>query len=240
VRWLLILLVGCGRVGFDAQSPTGDGGDATMVNGTTVPAGPAVWLRMDTDPTTGIIDSGGGHTVECALGCPTLAAGKHASGYQFSGNQVDIAPAADLQGSAFTAAIWIKIDAIPSAMVCPWNKTFDPMNGYDTFALCIDTSGMVVYHCESSGGVSSISESSNVSVADGTWHHIAMTWDGTDKGDWLDGMEIAGATFPIGSANMGLSLGASRSGFFVTGTLDEALYYTRALTPAEIAMLAAP
>ena len=237
-----ILLVGCGRVGFDAQPRSGDAGDpsrdAPMLDATTVPAGPAVWLRMETDPNSGIVDSGGGHTVVCALGCPTLATGENASGYLFSGNQVDVAPAADLQGSGFTAAIWINIPAIPSAMVCPWNKTFDTTNGYDTFALCIDTSGMAVYDCETPGG-SMITDTGGTLAADGTWHHIAMTWDGANMVEWFDGVSVGQGTFPIGSANMGLTLGASRSGYFVQGTLDEALYYTRALTPAEIAMLAA-
>ncbi len=111
-----------------------------MVDAAVVPAGPAVWLRMETDPSTTIVDSGGGHSVSCATGCPVLGAGKHGQGYVFTSSEVDVMPATDLQtGSGFTAALWFMIPSLPAAEACPWGKTFNPSNGWDTFALCIQT-----------------------------------------------------------------------------------------------------
>jgi hypothetical protein len=248
VRWWLVLLFGCGRVGFDAFDRTGDGGtdssrdtatDTVTIDGALVPPGPAVWLRMETDPTAGIVDSGAGHTSSCLAGCPTLAPGKHGMGYAFVDNEVDIDPAADLQaGTGFTAAIWVKLDSVPATTVCPWNKTFDRNNGYDTFAICIDNTAAVVYDGETAGGTA-VSESS-APMSLGQWHHIAVTWDGATKRDWLDGVQVAGDNLAPGAGDLGMALGASRTTFYVTGTLDDAMLYTRALSQAEIAQLAAP
>jgi hypothetical protein len=246
VRWWLLVLFGCGRVGFDAFDRTGDGGadsprdsDAVMSDGAVVPPGPAVWLRMETDPTTAIVDSGGGHTSSCLSGCPTLVAGKHGMGYAFVDNEVDLAPAADLQGSiGFTAAIWLKLAAYPTEEVCPWNKTFDPPNERDTFALCVDTTGAVVYDGETAGGTTVSESSAPISI--GPWHHIAVTWDGSTKRDWLDGVQVGLDTSTPGTGNLGMSLGGARSAYYIDGVLDDAMYYTRALSAAEIAQLAAP
>lgn len=237
----MLLLCACGRIGFDSTTRSEDGAiaDTVTIDGMVVPAGPAVWLRMETDPTAGIIDSGGGHTVTCTTSCPTLAAGVHGMGYAFADNQVDVKPQADLQaGAGFTAAVWVKIASLPTAQVCPWNKTFNPTNGWDTLALCIDTTGAVIYDGETAGGTTASETSAPISL--GQWHHIAVTWDGSTRLDWLDGAQVGLDTLVPGSGNMGMSLGGARNNYYVQGTLDEAIYYTRALTPAEIGLLATP
>lgn len=247
--WLLFLLTACGRVGF---TPLGDGGitgdndgpaadDATN-DDANVPDGPAVWLRMETDPNVMIVDSGGGHAVSCAGGnCPTRVAGKHGEGYMFVGSQVDVAPAADLDpSSGFTAAIWVNVTALPSgADYCPWNKSFDNANGLDTFALCIDSTGAVVFSFATPGG-SRISDATDPIIVAGEWHHIAMTWDGSNFADYVDAVVGGSGSLPLGTGNEGLALGGSRGGSFMNGSVDDALYYRRALSLAEIQQLAAP
>jgi hypothetical protein len=237
-----VLLVGCGRIGFDPPTRSGDAIDTTYSDAMTVPAGPAVWLRMETDPNTGIIDSGGGHTVTCAGSCPTQVSGKRGMGYAFVMNQVNVAPASDVDPSAgFTAAIWVYFSAYPTGAhdACPWNKAIDNPSGKDTFALCVTSGGFINYDCETQTGTSA-SETSPSPISLNQWHHIAMSWDGTNKHDWLDGVEVAGGSIPIGAANVGMALGASRSDYYTDGSVDEAIYYTRALSAEEIAQLAAP
>ena len=113
----------------------------------TVPAGAKIWLRMETDPTIGIVDSAGNHVVGCTGTCPTLAVGKHARGYRFALEEVDVADAADLDSSAgFTGAIWVDLDALPTGNIaCFWTKPFDNTKGYDTFTLCVDPTGTTIF-----------------------------------------------------------------------------------------------
>ena len=238
---MLLLLTACGRVGF---APLGDaaisGDDDAPIDAADVPDGPAVWLRMETDPDAMIVDSGGGHAVSCAGGgCPTRVAGKHGQGYQFTGSQVNVAPAADLDSSAgFTAAIWVNVAALPgSGSYCPWNKTFSATS--DTFSFCIDTAGSVVFELDTPGGTM-ISDATDPIIAPGQWHHIAMTWDGSNFADYVDGTVGGSGSLPLGAGNLGLELGGLRGGNYLTGIVDDALYYTRALTEAEIQQLATP
>jgi hypothetical protein len=249
-----MLLAGCGRLGFDALGRIADGavggpndsndpGDSGGMGGAdaaVVPAGPAIWLRMETDPTVAIIDSGGGHAASCTGGCPQpTAAGKHGRGFTFNASQIDISPAADLDSSAgFSAGIWVNLTQVPASRACFWTKAFNNAKGYDTFTVCVDPSGASVFDCETQGGTAI--EETGPTLAPGTWHHLASVWDGSNKHDYFDGVDVGGGSFPIGAGNQGLALGGARGAYFVQGTFDDAIYYTRALSAAEIAQLAAP
>lgn len=241
MRWWLLLLTACGRLGFDPTSGDGAIGDDAPGSGS-VPDGPAVWLRMETDPNVMIVDSGGGHAVTCAGNtCPTLVTGKRGQGYRFTGTQVDVAPAVDCDSSAgFTAAIWFQLSAMPSTgNFCAWNKAFASAADHDTFSLCIDSTGAVVFSLDTPGGTV-ITDSTEPIATVGEWHHIAMTWDGSNFADYVDGVVGGSGSLPLGAGNLGLTLGGSRSGSYMNGIVDEALYYTRALSQTEIQQLAAP
>ena len=127
---------------------------------------------------------------------------------------------------------------LPASTACFWTKSFNNSSGYDTFALCIDPTGASVYDCELPSG-SSVVET-GPSVTPGTWHHLALSWDGSNKHNYFDGVSVGGGSHAIGSGNQGMALGASRGAYYVDGVLDDAIYYTRALSAAEIAQLAAP
>ena len=239
------MLLSCGRVGFDPPGGVGDGAidslhDSAQVDARSVPPGPAVWLRMETDPNTTIVDSGGGHTVECNVGgCPGTAVGHDGQGYQFTANEVDVVAAADLDSSSgFTGAVWVRLSSTPASLACAWSKPFNLAMVYDTFTLCIDIDGKTVFDCETPAGAADSER--GPAITPGTWHHLAMSWDGTTKHSYLDGVEVATKAVQIGAANMGLTLGGEGLAYFTPGILDDAVYYTRALTPAEIAQLATP
>jgi len=240
VRCLLLLLVGCGRLGFDPQvGSDGAVADASS-DAATVPAGAKIWLRMETDPTMGIVDSAGNHVVGCTGTCPTLAVGKHARGYRFALEEVDVADAADLDSSAgFTGAIWVDLDALPTGNIaCFWTKPFDNTKGYDTFTLCVDPTGTTIFDNETPGGTAD--SLSGPAITAGSWHHLAMSWDGATKRGYLDGVEVVTEAVAIGHGSDPVALGSSRGDFHLSGIVDDALYYTRALTAAEIAELATP
>jgi hypothetical protein len=244
VRWWFLLLTACGRVGFAAPGDGALGGDDDDAPATTgdagVPAGPAVWLRMETDPDVMIVDSGGGHAVACAgATCPSRVAGKHGQGYQFTGSQVNVAPAADLDSSAgFTAAIWVNVTTLPGPKsYFLWNKAFDATS--ETFAFSIDSTGSVIFELDTPGGTM-IADATAPIIAPGQWHHIAMTWDGSNFADYVDGTVGGSGSLPLGAGNLGLELGGLHGSNYLNGIVDDALYYTRALTAAEIQQLAAP
>jgi hypothetical protein len=239
---LILALAACGRIGFDTSSRRDDAGasDAASPDAAEIPPGPRIWLRMETDPTTGIIDSAGNHEVTCAVGgCPMRVAGIHGSGYAFTDQEVDVANAADLDSSGgFTAAIWLRLDAFPTDEACLWTKSFDNANGYDTFTLCIGSDGTAIFDGETPGG--SADAETGPQLALGTWHHLALSWDGTTKRGYVDGVNVVTVEIQLGAGTEPLALGGSRSSYFVQGTVDDALYYTRALSAAEVTQLATP
>ena len=75
--------------------------------------------------------------------------------------------------------------------------------------------------------------------ADGDWHHVALTWDGTNKVLWVDSMEVARdiQTGLMGS-NRGLSIGTDYiEATFFSGLMDDVRIYDVSLSADEIAAL---
>lgn len=242
---VVLLLAGCGRLAFDplAVGDTGRdaAGDAVAV-ATTIPPGAKIWLKMETDPTVStvsIVDSAGGHRSACVGSCPANVSALHALGYQFAMNEIDVAPAADLDSSAgFTAAIWVQLTQLPASTACVWSKPFDIANVYDTFTLCFDPAATTTFDSETPGGIADSENGPALTLH--AWHHLAMTWDGTTKRGYVDGIEVVTKVVQIGAANIGLALGAENSAYYTPAITDDALYYTRTLSAAEIAHLATP
>ena len=245
----LIALAGCGRISFDAfGAGAGDGGidsnrDAPDAKPLVIPPGAGVWLEMETGPAAGsggIVDSAGGHSATCAGTCPAKVAGLHGSGYQFGTEEIQVAYAADLAaGGGFTAALWIRFSTPPSAQGCVWSQPFGAMgSGFDTFTLCIDPDLTVTFDSESPGGVANALSAPALSL--NSWHHLAFTWDGAIKRGYVDGVKVVQGNVQIGTGNRPLSLGGEDGGYFVEAVVDDAVFYPRALSAAEVSMLATP
>ena len=239
---LVFALASCGRIGF---APLGDGGGGNggemrdaAADARDIPAGALVWLKMDSGPTVGIVDSAGGHSSSCLGACPNRVPAVHDDGYDFTTEEVDVVGTPDLDvATGFTGAIWIRMTIFPAAQnACPWTKQFDGANGGDTFAFCIGSSGDVIFDGETPLN-NPVTKTLSGAIAVGEWHHLASTWDGTTRRDYLDGVQQFMTATAIGHTAESLCLGSARGGFFTDGTLDDALYYGRALSPAEIQQL---
>jgi hypothetical protein len=248
-RFVFALAAGCGRIGFDAPSGgIGDGGardggagDGRSADASTIPSGPLVWMKMDSGPTGGIVDSAGGHPAACVSGCPTRVVGLHADAYSFSGQDIIVSGnGSDLDvATGFTGAVWIKVPSLPSSLVCAWTKPFNGANGYDSFALCVGSGGTTVFDGETPAGVAV--EFDGPAIANtGVWQHLAVTWDGAMRRCYVNGVEVDASPLQLGHSPEALELGGARGAFFVQGELDDALYYGRALSAAEIQQLATP
>jgi len=249
-----VALAACGRVGFEPQRVlAGDAatiGDAPppvvdapspVVDAMGLPTGPALWLKMETDPGTGIVDSVGSHVTTCTGAfCPASITGLHGRSYRFTGQELDVAYAADLDAShGFTAALWVQLTALPATeSACVFNMPFNDANGWDTFAICIDVGGATQFDSETPTGNADLETGPTIALA--VWHHLAQSWDGTTKRGYLDGVEVASKVIAVGAGTQAPTLGGSRGAFFLTGTIDDAMYYTRALSAAEVAQLATP
>ncbi len=203
----------------------------------TIPPGAALWLKLDDDPVDGAVDSAGMHATTCTS-CPALTAGKFGSAYVFTADRMVVTATADLQpGNAFSIAAWIRVDATPASNVVVACKNVGTLDC--SYALLVAPGRQPIYY--SSG--SSLTQGATA-MALGTWHHVAITWDGTTKRGYFDGAADGNVAATITSdAALPLSIGerdSATSPISFPGAIDDLVFYNRALTPAEVAQLAMP
>jgi len=78
---------------------------------------------------------------------------------------------------------------------------------------------------------------SEVVIIDGEWHRVGLTWDGTNRILYVDGVEVAkGAQSTLAGSTGGLYIGAGSAGrgepgSFWSGLIDDIKIYDRAVTP---------
>jgi Tol biopolymer transport system component len=72
-------------------------------------------------------------------------------------------------------------------------------------------------------------------IIDGDWHHVGLTWDGSTRTLFVDGVEVAkGAQGTLAGSTGGLYIGADKNleaGSFWSGLIDDVRIYDRAVTP---------
>jgi len=74
-------------------------------------------------------------------------------------------------------------------------------------------------------------------IIDGDWHRVGLTWDGTNRILYVDGVEVAkGTQSTLAGSTGGLYIGAGSAGrgepgSFWSGLIDDIKIYDRALTP---------
>jgi len=73
---------------------------------------------------------------------------------------------------------------------------------------------------------------------DGRWHHIATQYDGATVSLYLDGKFISSAARTINTGSSALRIGSGAGSGFAAALLDDVRVYNRALTRAEILLLA--
>jgi hypothetical protein len=240
---VLALIAGCGRVGFD---PVGSGAGADALGdgldgSSTVPAGAQLWLEMDTDPNVVIIDRAGGHSVACTTSCPTVVSGIHGTAYNFANQQLQATYAADLDStSGYTAAAWLRLDSL-GGIACAFTKpSSNDVGDANSFGLCVLASGQINYDSDISVGNGDPLLGRTMPLAQ--WHHLAEVWDGTTKRGYFDGVldVMKSTTIPGDSSNVMVGADNVVPKYQWPGAIDDAIYYTRALSAAEIAQLATP
>ena len=155
-------------------------------------------------------------------------------------------PAFDMKKKQFTLSVWFRRQgpgSIPSASladegavisVAGWDRGWRIATVYDNFntlRFCLGQPG----GCEM--------VTSNISIPDNLWHHLAVTWDGREMFIYFNGILVGKKEF-IGSYNPALSGDVLRLGYAGDSTgsvvldIDELAIYNSALSSGDIRGLA--
>ena len=226
MRWsLLSLLMACGRLEFDA-----------------VVADSSLIASYPLDTCDLAVDAIGGLDGSCAVGqCPVPTPAPRGTGCEFDGSDDRFLVPFDnrLQlTSGFTISLWFsaRTPAAHDTLIAKFLATGSGASfelfrdiGADT-GLSLCTTG-TMEDCMPSGVVAAL----------GAWTHVAVTWDGTRKAIYVDGVEVAGKVAATTFDNSGMLIGGdSEDGVFrgaFPGTLDDLLVFDRALSATEVSQL---
>lgn len=150
--------------------------------------------------------------------------------YVDCGNGVSLS----LTGTSITVIAWVRWDSNDSwSAIAMKTSSGSWTNGYGLYAHSNGTVNFYVTRWNQNRASASF-------AADGAWHHVAGTYDGSSVRIWVDGVEgtpdaytgnitDAADSFEIGR-------GASNSYNF-NGSIDDVRVYNRALTPTEVQTL---
>ena len=232
-----MLLAACGRVDFDPLAPA----DAPLL------AGPDAHVpdRVLFLPFNNTYDDVGTNRVGvCDPTCPTFAPGHAATGVKFDGTaclRYDDVAAYDTP--TFTVAAWVDVNAFKRGTFVS-----KPYNGETTiensFQLWADDGNNLQFVTYVNGAAMNDAMITPKGAAQ-PWQFVAATFDGMTKRIYVDGVEKlngvgpAPVAFDNGAIRVGCDLDNGVVNGQVSGTLDDIYIYSRALSAAEIATLAA-
>jgi hypothetical protein len=175
--------------------------------------------------------------------------GKNGGAYEFTadGDEIVVANNKSVNPKQMTLAAWIKTSYTDDK----WRRIFDKSYA-DGYALSIAGD----YQKNKWRGLVSLEMGpgnhfmlTRTNVADGQWHQVVATFDGTDESLFVDGkLETRPLRWKkgekLGSSNFNLVIGCNRSnlneddlGSSFRGLIDEPMMWNRALSTNEIAFL---
>jgi RNA polymerase sigma factor (sigma-70 family) len=196
-----------------------------------------------------ITDNSGKGNYGMAAGVHWTADGQRGGAYEFTddGDEIVISNNKSLNPKQLTLAAWIKTSYTDDK----WRRIFDKSytQGY-ALSIAADWRGNKwagLLSLEMGPGTHFILTRKN--VADGQWHQVVATFDGTDESLFVDGQLEAGPLRwkkgeKLGATDFNLVIGCNRSnlkeddlGSSFRGIIDEPMIWNRALSTNEIAFL---
>jgi hypothetical protein len=220
-------------------SDAGDGGSACS-DASTLCTGLVSWWPAEGNANDIIGPNNG--TIQ---GGVTFVAGKIGQAFEFDGTTGDVAiPTSTTLDvtTGQTVAFWIKVAAWPAQLTLiteKWDSTGENKHTY------ITPTGNIGFNNVNASAANLVSATA---LTLNTWHHVAVTYDGTNEDVYIDGSFDAseGAAGAVGNGTGPLSfahnapLAAANSTYntYFAGDLDEIRWYSRALSGAEISLLA--
>jgi Ca2+-binding RTX toxin-like protein len=140
--------------------------------------------------------------------------------------------------NTLTLSTWVKADSFQS-----WDGLIVKGTTNIPYGLDFRSDGRLIFQANYGlvmGGNGRGTWSSNTALTAGQWHHVAVTYDGSDFRFYLDG-QLDGthqANITFGKNNQALVLGADLAGgSHFDGAMDDVRVYNRALTAGEIEQL---
>lgn len=250
-RVLPVLLTGCGWVGLAERGPSDPDAaaiaDAPAADADPVASGLLVWLPMDDDPGDGVDNRGtASDRATCSSTCPDLTSAVRGGGLEFDGidDALRVADDVALHLPTGTLAAWVRPRVAPVAGFQMFlAKPFGPTsaNSWECFFQALTP---LVLGVGGDGGAEAYLGTAWVGGV-GTWVHVAFTWTASASALHVDGVVVSTGTglVPAYDAHP-LVVGADEDDGvvdqFFQGALDDVRIYDRALTAAEVAVLATP
>ena len=208
-------------------------------NSASAPVIPGLLARWPGDANA--VDPIGGHNGIWS-GTEAYIPGRLGSAFSLDGaSTITIADAPELQlTDELTISGWVRLSALPCApspiLVRPSSTP-----GIPAFGVWVDCGGP---RLGLSTGAQKNVDGPSVSLATNVWYHLAVTWDGTDFGLYLNGhiaygRQVAGGFGPQEIVpGAGLIIGGDGTSAFLTGAVDELALMNRALSDNEVLLLA--
>jgi len=208
---------------------------AFLVSGPSVRASLVAYWPFNDNATLGTDAAGG--SLLTAAGATFTAAGKSGGGLALSGSGQFLSGAVanlPVGNGPYTQSAWIKPTVLGAQGIVGWGNygTTRQVN-----ALRLASSGNGFSHYWWSADL----EANNLvtNLINGTWHHVATTWDGTTRRIFLNGAEVASDTPGSNGATAdNFRIGSTNGGEFFNGTLDDIAIYNHALSAMEVRSLA--
>jgi len=212
----------------------------------TAPAGPYADLLLGDGP-TGYwnLDDAGGTALDLTggnngailggvtTGQPGALVNEPSLGMSFNGSngKIDVPYAPELNNGVFTAELWVRSSdggSYRSPLTSRWNA---PTSGY----IFYEDPGNRWQAWTGPGW----EQQTGPAVVPGEWTHLAMTYDGTEKRFYVDGMQVAAgnvAITPNPAAPLRIGAGASEGSgnYFFNGLIDEVAVYDHVLTAEQL------
>ena len=140
--------------------------------------------------------------------------------------------------NAISISFWFNIANITSG----GDQWFVGNGVYSTnwcgYWVSINTTGVINFRL-GTNTATLLDKSYESGLDDGTWHHVACTWDGTNAYIYVDNVKSTATAYStdivyVTACRLRMGSNAYADGTFYGGLLDEVAIYNRALTDAEV------
>ena len=179
-----------------------------------------------------------GGTVLTATGATFTASGKFGGGVAFSGTTQFLSGTVNnlpIGNSNYTQSAWIKPNVLGRQGIVGWGN-YGGTRQVNALRTVDSGSGFSHYWWGADLDAPGLSPALN----NGSWHHVATTFDGTTRRIYLNGVQVAQDTpGSNGATAANFRIGCTNNTEYFNGSIDDVALYNNALSASEVQFLAA-